>query len=517
MIHTTLYERDFSKALVLPHGLNIRPEMLSWHAIGGCDAAEIRIEGGKYSVWEMVEMLRCPLTVWNGAAKAWWGYVNRVEVMDGNLRIGVSLDDVANRVRIVYSDIAGSGVTDWLEDTASSAVYGVKEWHISQMDINATTASSLRAAYLSQYKYPIPVRNIATRQARGSKKTTATLTCRGWWNTLDWRYSIVTPVAAIYYDNATGSTTQAVGSAEANTVLMQQITVGASNVYALGVKLLIGKVGSPEDELMIGLYELDKDGNPEGDSVATGSVYGPLLAGPIAWTDLWYSECQLRAGRKYGIRLGRSGDVDASNYYFVGVNAALGYSGGVMRLYNGEEWVARSTDADLLFSVFANAQVASTTQIASQVTAFGQFLTATDLESTSGITQGSYQDGSTTALRAIEDLLVLGKSGGRRYLADVTEERRLRVYEEPAVSNVPYRLGADDELRTALNVPVQLGEFPAGSWCKLMEAIPDSVDVSRMADPSLQFIEAVEWRPDSGMKPVFRGAVTPEEMLRVRR
>lgn len=518
MIHATLYERGFAKPITMPYGLTCRVDHIQWHALGGCDSATVTYTGGKASIVELIETLRCPVTIWNGVRKAWWGYVNRVDITAGYLTIGISLDEMANRIRVEYSvATTGRGVTAWSEYTASSSTYGTKDLSVSQMELDATGAVALRDAVLSQYKYPIPVSQTAVGANGPLREATAMLTCRGWWNTLDWRASIVDPISAIAYENTTGSTTQAIGANMNAIELGQQVTVGASNVYALGIKLLVARVGSPQDELMVGLYELDKDGNPEGDSIATGSIFGPVLSTTAAWTDVWFSECTLLAGRQYGIRIGRSSDEDSANYYTVAVNAALGYTGGVLRLFNGVEWTARSTNADLLFQIFANAQVATTTQIGVQTTTYGQFFTATDLDSVSGITRGSYQDGSNTVLRVIEDLLAIGKSGGNRYLAEVTEFRRLRVYEEPARTNPPYRLENNGTLRTSQGAAVEPGDFPAGCWCKLMEAIPGSVDVSRLADPTNQFIESVVWTPNGGMQPVFRGTMTVEDMMRIGR
>lgn len=141
--------------------------------------------------------------------------------------------------------------------------------------------------------------------------------------------------------------------------------------------------------------------------------------------------------------------------------------------------------------------VATTTQIAAIVTAAGQFLTATDIDNASGVTSPEFRDGNTTALREIQDLLESGTTNKRRLLASVDAGRRLRVYEEPARPSVaPYLIASDGSFRTPVGVllePHLAGMLVTGNWAALQDVLPASVDLTRLADPSMLFIEEAVW------------------------
>ena len=96
----------------------------------------------------------------------------------------------------------------------------------------------------------------------------------------------------------------------------------------------------------------------------------------------------------------------------------------------------------------STADVATTTQIGAIVTASGQFLSATDVIDASGIVSNEYRDGNKRASDEIASLLKQGVSGGRRLLATVTGDRRLKVYQEPAQqASSYYWLRSNLELR----------------------------------------------------------------------
>jgi hypothetical protein len=135
--------------------------------------------------------------------------------------------------------------------------------------------------------------------------------------------------------------------------------------------------------------------------------------------------------------------------------------------------------------------VATMTQVAAIVTACGEFLTATDIDNTSGLSSSEYRDGDTTALAEILDLLKAGTTGGLRLLAQVTSGRRVRVFSEPLVSAFKYILKRDGTLITKTGATVDQKLCPVGEWVRVQDVV--DYDMGLIADPSYFFIEEAEY------------------------
>jgi len=137
--------------------------------------------------------------------------------------------------------------------------------------------------------------------------------------------------------------------------------------------------------------------------------------------------------------------------------------------------------------------VETTTQVAEIVTSLGEFIEGMLIEDASGVSAIEYRDGDTNAQAEIVALLERGTSNGRRVLAEVTRERYLRLYEEPASGSSDYLLLADGSLHDAYDNPLPPGACVAGVWARLKDILPASIDTTRLADPALVFIEESEW------------------------
>ncbi len=137
--------------------------------------------------------------------------------------------------------------------------------------------------------------------------------------------------------------------------------------------------------------------------------------------------------------------------------------------------------------------VATTAQIEAIVAAEGQFLEDTDIEDASGISSSEYREGDETALQVIQKLLADGTSGGRRLLAEVTASRVLRVYQEPASSDVTLYLPADGHPQDRWGNQVLTHTCPVAQWCALKDVLPATVNTSLLASPTPFFVERAEY------------------------
>ncbi len=172
---------------LLPPELTFAPKRWSWSCVGGPKAAEIAVTGGRDALKGLRQWLRYPVKIVAPTGTVvWWGYIHEVELQLGGLTIVASLDNLRNRVKVLYTATsAGGGATDtgWLDDTISEAEYGYKEHVESLGDASAGMATTLRARLLADGVNPKLKRSLASNST-----TTAILRCRGWYQRLGWRY-----------------------------------------------------------------------------------------------------------------------------------------------------------------------------------------------------------------------------------------------------------------------------------------------------------------------------------------
>lgn len=195
-MRTIIKTRDFYDQVVLTT-LDFMPAELSWAALGGPKRATINVESSEApELWRLLELLRCPVTVLDDhGAPCWWGYVHEAEIVYNNISVGVTLDALYNRVAVAYSRIVDpdepSGeraTTDWAQDDESADEYGMRELLYSAGSTSDAHALAAQAMLLASYKKPTP----SVTQIRGISSVSgisrSVLYCRGWYDTMGWRY-----------------------------------------------------------------------------------------------------------------------------------------------------------------------------------------------------------------------------------------------------------------------------------------------------------------------------------------
>lgn len=188
-MNVVLYQRNFS-AVLGSQPLKLTPVRYSFAAMGGPLQATIKAEGDEASLWGLVELLRSPIEIIsdNGAC-LWWGYISAVNLQMGDIRVGVNLDDMANNIAVAYTITGDDGksrqTTAWLADAESEAEYGIKELLQTCSGSSADHALAAQAMYLAQKRYPAPTIQWG---GGGGGEDSGTITCKGWWSTLGWKY-----------------------------------------------------------------------------------------------------------------------------------------------------------------------------------------------------------------------------------------------------------------------------------------------------------------------------------------
>jgi hypothetical protein len=190
----------------------------------------------------------------------------------------------------------------------------------------------------------------------------------------------------------------------------------------------------------------------------------------------------------------------------------LGYTRGLFRLWNSSSWVARSKDADLLFKVSGTKE--TTAQISTAISKVGSFFTGTDIVDVSGVYSSEYRDGDALASKVVSDLLLSGTAAGKRLLASVSLARRISIYKEPdKPASVSYFMRSDGKVTDEFDVILPAHVCPVGQWMAVKDVIAPSLDVTRMVDATVFFVERAEYVNGQGWTITqTRGAATPWEV-----
>jgi hypothetical protein len=459
-------------------------------SMGGPVEASITAYGTRESLFDLIETLRCPIRIFDWYAQdLFWGFISQVQVRAGALEISVTLDGMANKVAVEFSSITpGEAVvgeqqlTDWAQDAVSIDTYGTKELIAVLADVPASLADVKRNLLLDQKKYPVSSWYMSGEQGSLS----ATILCKGWWNTLDWKYFQNNSGYEAY--TAAGEGVHPIGNDTAHMYCAQSFQLGvATGWYASRILVKVRKQGTPTDNMRVSLYS-NSAGSP-GSELAYAIADGATLPTDYNWvlldlsTRVWCSP-----GTIYWVVITRSGGANASDYYMTDVNEELQYTRGVFRYGDGASWNTRSPDADMNFEV--EGVIETTDQLKTMVESAGQFITGVKLEVASGVYSCPYRPGTTTALEEALVLLQSGTTNIRRMLAEVMPSRVLRIYEEPARPiNPTLLMSSSGRVRDRTGALWPAFWSPAGRWVGMNDVIPSTLDTTRITNPYMVFID----------------------------
>jgi hypothetical protein len=489
-----LTARLFDRSLTgrpLSLSVELAPLKYSKNAIGGCKYAELSASGDELRLWELIDKLRCPVEIADARGDVvWWGYVDEVKISAGGRSYGVDLRHMANRVRVGYQDAEGeSQYTGWAENTDSSAAYGDKEYQVTVREpATLAMAERWRDTELARRKYPVPQVETGLR----NEPARATVICRGWWETLDWQfYTQIAGTVEFTTERETFVHVDGVSGGDSNVRAAQSFTADALDLYLGSARVLVAKEGDPADNLVVAIYT-DSAGSP-GTLMDSVTVPAADISDSKKWLTVTFDDLDvLTASATYWVHLTRSGAGDASNYFKWYTNDEDVYAG-ALKVYDAS-WAAL-TGRDALFSVYGLRSVTSQLE---DVLVAAQFISGRDHQNTAAVYLSPTQDGSRTIQDLAEEFLQVGTSNNRRLLAEVTRGRRVRIYEEPQQSADDAYLMADGTLVSAWGVPLEAHTVPYGEWVQLKDAVPDTANTTRIADPARLFLEEVEYNARTG-------------------
>lgn len=473
----------------------------SWEAPGGCKRARLRARAARAAVGELLDMLGAHLEIYDSTGTpTWWGYVDALSVRQGAAGARAALQEIANRVRVVYSEPrpgdmpAPSLSTAWADDLVSQGVYGIKEAQLRLTATSLAQAEAYRDAHLLARSRPVL---LPVTGPQGGVEIELEMEARGWFDTLGWRTYHNQAGRAAY--TSAGAGVQAVGDISAHTRAGQSFTPAAGSWPVEVVWAMLRKAGCPCDNLCLQLCA-DSGGSPGSVLASAAPLPATSLPEDYTWTAFTFSTpAEVSQGVPCWLVWSRSGALSPTDHYVFKVNEALGFSGGVLRLDNGSGWAVRSPDADLLF--WAQGATQTSVQIADIAApgAGGQFFSGVRTDCASGLYTCPYREGSTTALHEMLTHLRAGTSSGTELLACVTPERVLVVYPKPPASSATWRLTRQGLLTTpaGAEVPAHQAARLTGEWAAL-DADWHSLGADSAALGQRAWLQRLTWRAEDG-------------------
>ena len=428
------------KLMHAPWG-ELQPLTLSWTALGGCDEALLGLEGSSLDIAWWQGYLGYPIEVYDeSGGLRWWGWLEAVQEQKTGAVWDFDLTRMANRVAVVYrSQEPGDGVgevrqTAWIDDPESQALYGIKEHLARAGSLSDEQAGHWRDILLSRKRLP-------TLQAKPSAvgaEEGVRLRCKGWIHRLDWR---IWQRENGVIGNAVGQNgVQAIGDSAERTHVAQSFMV-KRNVQLNALTLRLRKQGLPSDQLRIDI-RVDQGGAPSANTLATTFIKPKDLdEQSYTWmTGKFASQINLTAGTPYWFVLSRTGALNSTAYYWMGLDENLSYVDGQLKILRTSDssWQLRLPMADALFKLSSLTRVDD--EILAMLTQAGDHFSGFSLDSPTGLRLPAKANTGEPLLQALRRLLSLGTVNRKRYFMDVSKERFLRLYLEPDDHTTPFMM-----------------------------------------------------------------------------
>lgn len=252
-------ERSLSGAPAIQSGgLILRTNSFRRSVIGGPIDCSITAFGSINKLFDLAELLRCPVTIYDRFGDwLWWGFVDTVQIRVDAMEVGITLSNMANKVAVEYNvvvpgeaTVGEAYLTDWAQNDKSVATYGTREIIASLADTTQQAAEAFRDTLLASRGFPLPAWYMSGAQGSMS----ATLLCKGWWSTLDWLFYENTTGMEAYEESGEG--VQAVGDVAANTMVRQSLQLSSGQSwYSHEVHLRMRRSGSPADNVVVSLTD----------------------------------------------------------------------------------------------------------------------------------------------------------------------------------------------------------------------------------------------------------------------
>lgn len=255
MFTITLYDKNFTYPL---NTGTLSFDVLKFSSYNGSsDKAEIRVScEDETELFNAASFIRNPIVINDDLGNIiWTGYINETLLEINGLRVGKSLEGMANRIQIIYTDDNDeTNESDFQQDDASVSKYGTKEKQITVTKSNEENAVYKRDNVLQQIANPIDDTSL-TNSYDVNKKPSLVLKCNGWIYTLMWKL----------YRNEIGSVSflkdasnyQSVGKTSSS---VNDITVDSGGRYIAGTSGFFKRFIAGETIVVTGFTNSENNG-----------------------------------------------------------------------------------------------------------------------------------------------------------------------------------------------------------------------------------------------------------------
>ena len=268
-------------AATLPIGLELTPQTWSASDRGGCKQATLSAEGSGEALASLVGWLGDRVEIYSDTGDlVWHGVLWDMEISLGNVVMTLSLDNVYNRVAVIYPHINADGSTEsrttaWAENANSVARYGKREMLYGLPESWTSSAESVRDTLLARFAVAQPIISSQSGSSYG-----AHLSAMGLWQ----------KAAAVYFTNLDGLVEH---QGESGSFLIGRYL--SSNQISFGTST----PGGEADEIHIATGDFDPlttgdtftvSGAANGGNNGTFTIEGQDATNQIAISGTWTAE-----------------------------------------------------------------------------------------------------------------------------------------------------------------------------------------------------------------------------------
>ncbi len=430
--NVTFQSRDFHPIPPLPHSFQV--EKLSWSAQGGPASAVISTQSAPETLFSLLPLLRAPVIVSDCFSNpAWWGFVSQIHITVQGTHYNLSIDDLFNKVKVVYSYISPNNInasplveTPFSHHLASQSEYGVKEKFLYRTGIGDDFALALRDTFLEAAAKP----RTFFGPLSGSNPAKVALVCQGWFQTLSWRFH--QDLTGFYANHGPGPGTQIFATATSQRLAQHFTSLSDGSVKH--AYFLIRKNNSPAANVYCQITTSDGT-NPTATVLGTSAnIAGSTIPQGFTWTKFTFDPpVSLSANTNYWAVIRASANHATDNFSArLDENRSFNQVGMVAKYYDGA-WKSTTavTTGFTPVAYFRIVTVQDTGQILHSIsTSLGQFFTSIHTLST-GVNACPFSDDNRTALEEVQSLMNLGTVNLRPVLSQVDSNRRLTFFEAP--------------------------------------------------------------------------------------